>query len=769
MRLKSSYSTVVVVLLVCLLSAVGIAQTRTLTTPETEARIDALLARMTLEEKAGQLNQFSAGMPTGPGTERTDYAEMLAQGQIGSLFNLTGAKQVNAMQRIAVEKSRLKIPLVFGMDVIHGYRTIFPIPLGLAATWDTALVEKASRVAAEESAAAGIRWTFSPMVDIARDARWGRIAESGGEDPYLGSAMARAYVRGYQGERLSDPTSIAACAKHFVGYGAAEGGRDYNTTEIPERLLRQVYLPPFHAAANEGAATFMSAFNSLNGVPSSANPFTLSQVLRKEWNYQGMVVSDWTSIDELRNHGIANDGPTAARKALEAGVDMDMESNLYEPNLPKMVRSGAISQATVDEAVRRVLRFKFALGLFDHPYADESLMESGPITADRLQVARTAAEKSFVLLKNDGVAGKPLLPLSLARGGRIALIGPLADSAADMLGSWSAKGEAADVVTLRSALQERATNEQVTLLYAKGTSVTDTDEAGFTEALNIARRSDVVVMAMGERGNMSGEARSRTRLDLPGNQQKLLESIVATDKPVVLLVFSGRPLAITWAAQHVPAIVQAWFPGVQAGPALVRTLFGDANPSGRLPISFLRNVGQEPFYYAALPTGRPAAANINLSRLPETEKEKYGSRYIDETNAPLFAFGHGLSYTAFSYSAPEISSKSISAKTLNAGSASPLVVSANVKNAGTRTGEEVVQLYIRLRGTSVSRPVRELRGIKRVQLAPGESRRVQFEIGADELSFWNIDMMHTVEPAMVSVWISPDSAHGEAAEFEIVQ
>jgi beta-glucosidase len=769
MSLRSLYSGVLVVLLVCLLSAVCVAQTRPLTTPEIDARIDALLARMTLEEKAGQLNQFSAGMPTGPGTGRTDYGEMLARGQIGSLFNVTGANQVNAMQRIAVEKSRLKIPLVFGLDVIHGYRTIFPIPLGLAATWDTTIVEKASRVAAEESAAAGIRWTFSPMVDIARDARWGRIAESGGEDPYLGSAMARAYVRGYQGERLSDPTSIAACAKHFVGYGAAEGGRDYNTTEIPERLLRQVYLPPFHAAADEGAATFMSAFNSLNGVPSSANPFTLSQVLRKEWNYKGMVVSDWTSIDELRNHGIANDGPTAARKALEAGVDMDMESNLYEPNLPKMVRSGAISQTTLDEAVRRVLRFKFALGLFEHPYADESIPTGGPIAADRLEVARTAAEKSFVLLKNDAVNGKPLLPLTVARGGRIALIGPLADRAADMLGSWSAKGEAADVVTLRSALQERATKEQVTLFYAKGTSVTDTDEAGFAEALKIARQSDVVVMALGERGNMTGEAMSRTRLDLPGNQQKLLETVVATGKPVVLLVFSGRPLAITWAAQHVPAILQAWFPGVQAGPALVRTMFGDANPSGRLPVSFPHNVGQEPFYYSALPTGRPAAANIDLSRSPETEKEKYVSRYIDETNAPLFAFGHGLCYTTFSYSAPMVSLKSISAKAMNHGSASPVIVTADVKNTGARTGEEVVQLYIRLRGTSVSRPVRELRGIKRIQLAPGESQRVQFEIGADELSFWNIDIVHTVEPATVSVWVSPDSAHGEAAEFEIVQ
>ncbi len=769
MRSKSLYSRVVALLLVCLLSAGAVAQTRAMTTPEIEARIDALLARMTLEEKAGQLNQFSAGSPTGPGTGRTDYSDMVARGQIGSLFNLTGAKQVNAVQRIAVEKSRLKIPLVFGLDVIHGYRTIFPIPLALAATWDPMIVEKASRVAAEETSSAGVRWTFSPMVDIARDARWGRIAESGGEDPYLGAALARAYVRGYQGERLSDPASIAACAKHFVGYGAAEGGRDYNTTEIPERLLRQVYLPPFHAAADEGAATFMSAFNSLNEVPASANAFTLSQVLRKEWNYKGMVVSDWTSINELLNHGIANDGATAARKALQAGVDMDMESNLYEPNLPQLVRSGAVSQSTVDEAVRRVLRFKFALGLFEHPYADESISTDGPIAPDHLQLARTAAEKSFVLLKNDAVNGKPLLPLNVTKGGRIALIGPLADSAADMMGSWTAKGEAADVVTLRTALQERAAKEQITVLYAKGTGVTDTGDSGFAEALKISRQSDIVVLALGERGNMSGEAAARTRLDLPGNQQKLLESVVATGKPVVLLLFSGRPLVITWAAQHVPAILQAWFPGVQAGPALARTLFGDANPSGRLPVSFPRNVGQEPLYYAALPTGRPAAASIDLSRPPESDKEKYVSRYIDETNAPLFGFGHGLSYTTFSYSALAVSVKSVSAKALNGGTTSPVIVSAQVKNTGTRPGEEVVQMYIRLRGTSVSRPVRELRGIKRIQLAPGESKRVQFAIAADELSFWNLEMAQMVEPASVSVWVAPDSQQGEPAGFEIVQ
>jgi beta-glucosidase len=752
-----------------LLTSVAIAQAPASTSPDTEARISDLISRMTLEEKVGQLNQFSAGSPTGPGTGRGDYSEMLAKGQIGSLFNVTGAAQVNGFQRIAVEKSRLHIPLVFGLDVIHGYRTIFPIPLGLAATWDPALVQKTARVAAEEGTAAGVRWTFSPMLDISRDARWGRIAESGGEDPYLGSALARAYVRGYQGEKLSNPDSMAACAKHFVGYGAAEGGRDYNTTEIPERLLRQVYLPPFHAAADAGAATFMSAFNSLNEVPASANPFTLKQVLRKEWGYKGMVVSDWTSIAELINHGIANDGPTAARKALTAGVDMDMESNLYEPNIPTLVRSGVIPESVVDEAVRHVLRFKFALGLFDHPYADESKSTNGPIPANYLQTARTAAEQSFVLLKNDAVHGKPVLPLALNKGAKVALIGPLADSAQDMLGSWAAQGQAKDAVTLRSALQQRAKEANFSVLFSKGTTITGADQSGFAEAVKAAQQSDVVVLALGEAGDMTGEAASRAHLDLPGNQQQLLEAIAATGKPVVLLVFSGRPLAITWAAAHIPAIMQTWFPGVQAGPALVDTLFGDADPSGRLPVSIPRSVGQEPLYYAALPTGRPASPEIDLSVPPTGHGDKYVSRYLDENNAPLFSFGHGLSYTTFSYTAPEVGSKSVSAQALNAGTASPVTVSAEIKNTGARAGDEVVQLYIRLRGTSVSRPVRELRGFQRVHLAPGESKRVQFELGKDELSFWNAEMKHEVEPAAVSVWIAPDSAQGQPASFEIVQ
>jgi beta-glucosidase len=727
--------------------------------PKTEARINALLQQMTLEEKIGQLNQFSAGSPTGPGTGRSGYDEMIAKGQIGSLFNVTGEK-VNDFQKIAVEKSRLKIPLIFGLDVIHGYRTTMPVPLALSATWDPAIVEKAARVAAREASADGIRWTFSPMVDISRDARWGRIVESAGEDPYLGSAMAHAWVRGYQGTNLAAPDSIAACMKHYVGYGAAEGGRDYNTTEIPERLLRQVYLPPFHAGELEGAATFMSAFNSLNEVPASSNAFTLDQVLRKEWKFNGFVVSDWGSIGETIAHGIANDGATAARKSFLAGVDMDMESNLYITTLLAQVKSGAVPMARVDDAVRDILRVKFALGLFDHPYFDASKASAMMLAPEHLEVARTAAEESFVLLKNDSVNGTALLPLKADT--KIALIGPLADSAAEMIGSWSAAGKPTDAITLRKTLSDKL---GANLLYAKGTEIRTDSESGFAEATDAAKQADVVVMALGEdAGWMTGEAASRAHLGLPGNQQKLLEAVAATGKPVVLLVFSGRPLVLNWAAEHVPAILECWFPGVQAGPALANTLYGQNNPSGRLTTSFPRAVGQEPLYYNQLPTGRPTR-NIDLTQPPH-DGTKYVSRYIDEQNSALYPFGFGLSYTSFAYSPVTLSASTISAADLNAGKPG-LMVSAEVRNTGFRAGVETVELYINERGTSVSRPIRELKGFQKVSLQAGESKKVQFTLGYDELAFWNIDMKDVVEPAAVKVWVAGSSVAGEPASLTI--
>jgi len=727
---------------------------------KTEARIESLLKQMTLEEKIGQVNQYSAGSPTGPGTGRTGYEEMVAKGQVGSLFNVSGQK-VNDFQKIAVEKSRLKIPLIFGQDVIHGYRTIFPVPLGLAATWDPEVIEKASRVAAVEASADGIRWTFSPMVDIARDARWGRITEGAGEDPYLGEAIARAYVRGYQGKNLSDPASIAACMKHFVGYGAAEGGRDYNTTEIPERLLRQVYLPPFHAGEQEGALTFMSAFNSLNEIPASSNAFTLDQVLRKEWSFRGFVVSDWGSVGETMNHGIANDGATAARKSFNAGVDMDMESNLYWPNLAELIKSGKVPMARLDEAVRRILRVKFTLGLFDHPYADVTKASSVMLAPEHLQVARAAAEKSFVLLKDDSINGTPVLPLNA--DAKVALIGPLADSGDEMIGSWGAAGEGKDAITLRKSLADKLGDK---LIYAEGTDITTNSEDGFSAAVRAAQQADVVVAALGENAVwMTGEAGSRAELNLPGNQEKLLEAVAATGKPVVLLVFSGRPLVLDWAAAHVPAIMEAWFPGVQAGPALVKTLYGQSNPSGKLTTSFPRTVGQEPLYYNGLPTGRPVG-NIDTTRPPTNGEEKYKSRYIDVPNTALFPFGYGLSYTTFTYSPVTLSATTAKAADLNSGKPA-LTVTAQVTNSGKVAGEEVVQLYINERGTSVSRPVRELKGFQRVALQPGESKKVQFTLGRDELAFWNIDMKDVVEPAAVKVWVAGNSVDGQPAELTI--
>ena len=729
---------------------------------------------MTLEEKVGQLVQYSAGQPTGPGTGRTDYEDMIRKGEVGALFNITTARAVNVFQHIAVEQSRLHIPLLFGLDVIHGFRTEFPIPLGLASSWDPELVEQTARIAARETSASGIRWTFSPMIDIARDARWGRIAEGSGEDPFLGAALARAYVRGYQGERLDAADSIAACPKHYVGYGAAEGGRDYNTVELSEHTLRQFYLPPFRAAVDAGAATLMSAFNSLNGVPTSANPFTLKQILRKEWGFQGLVDSDWTSVAELIAHGIANDGAAAARKAFLGGVDMDMASSLYHENLAQLVRSGEVPEAAVDEAVRRTLRVKFELGLFEHPYADETREAGAMVQPESLALARTAAERSFVLLKNTNFPGEaPVLPLS-ADAKTIALIGPLGDDSHNMLGSWSGQGRPEDVITLRSALAQKLGAERVR--YAKGTEIVGGSAEQLADAVKAAEQSDVVILALGEgAAEMTGEAASRAHLGLPGQQQQLLEQIVATGKPVVLVVFSGRPLTLPWAFERVPAVLAAWFPGVQAGPALVRTLFGEANSVGKLVVSWPRSVGQEPLYYDALSTGRPAG-QIDLTRPAKNGDEKFVSRYIDEQNSPQFPFGYGLSYTSYRYGDLKIEKTQLSAKTLNeqlqksgrsAGAA--VSVDAEITNTGTRAGEETVQLYLRLQGTSIAMPVKALSGFQRIALAPGETKKVTFPLGPEAFAFWNDQNKFAAEPARVTLWVGPDSSHGSEAALQITK
>lgn len=737
--------------------------------PKLDARVSSLLQTMTLEEKIGQLVQYSAGQATGPGTGRTDYKEMIARGQIGSLLNVIDTPLINEYQRIAVEQSRLHIPLLFGLDVIHGFRTEFPIPLGMASTWDPALVEKASHVAALEASAIGIRWTFSPMVDIARDARWGRMMEGAGEDPYLGSAMAAAYVRGYQGSRLNAPDTMAACVKHYVGYGAAEAGRDYNSTEISEHTLREFYLPPFHAAVNAGTATLMSAFNSLNGVPSSANRFTLTEILRNEWGFKGMVVSDWSSIGELVAHGIAADGATAARKAFLAGVDMDMASSLYHDHLAQLVTSGAVPEANIDEGVRRVLRAKLALGLFEHPYVDEGRAGKSFFLPESLQLAQTIAERSFVLLKNIPAAGgKPLLPIS-KEVRTVAVIGPLADNPSDPEGLST--GLKTGVLSFPAELARRLGERNV--LRSKGAGILKGSNEEIAAAVAAAKRADLTILTLGESPEMSGEAASRSNLGLPGRQQELLEAIVNTGKPVVLILFSGRPLTVPWAFAHVSSVLAAWLPGTEAGPALARTLFGESNPSGKLVVSWPRSVGQEPLYYNALSTGRPPGT-VDLTRPPNSVESRYVSRYIDEQNSPQFPFGFGGSYTTFSYGPTEINKTQLSAADLNqslrgkAGTSTSLTVEAAVSNTGSRAGEELVQLYVRLQGTSTAQPVRALKGFQRIALASGETKKVTFNLEPDTFAIWNDRNQFAVEPAKVTVWISPDSASGSDAKLEIL-
>jgi beta-glucosidase len=741
--------------------------------PAIEKRVDTLLKKMTLEEKVGQLAQYSSGAPTGPSTGNPDYPNMISRGEVGSLFNLDSAHAANEYQHLAVDKSRLHIPLLFGLDVIHGFRTTFPVPLALASTWDPSIVETYARIAAQESSAAGVRWVFSPMVDISRDPRWGRIVEGAGEDPFLGSVMARAYVRGYQGKKLNDKESVAACVKHFVGYGAAEGGRDYNTAEISEHTLREIYLPPFYAAIREGSVSLMSSFNTLNGLPATANPFTLTQILRKEWSFNGLTVSDWTSVGELVPHGIARDKAGAAQKAINAGVDMDMVSDSYHENLADLVKHGKVSQARLDEAVRNVLRVIFALGLFEDPFTDESREMQGALPTERVEAARLAAERSFVLLKNSVTGGRAILPLTV-ESGTIALIGPMGDSAQNILGPWAGHGRAEDAVTLRVALEQRAGAEKVR--YAKGGEPQTTSDAEIQAAVETAKQADIVLLALGEEAaEQSGEAASRAHLDLPGRQEELLEKVAATGRPVVLLLFSGRPLPLPWAFEHVPAIVAAWFPGIQAGPALARVLFGDVAPSGKLVVSWPRTMGQIPIYYNALNTGRPADG-YDLTHPPRNSLEKYVSRYIDEQNTPQFPFGFGLTYSSLEYSQTEVDSAKLSAAALNANlrrdassNRTQVTVSATVKNTGNRVVDEVVQVYIHLIGTSMSEPVRKLVGFKRVVLAPGESKRVSFPLSADAFSLWDIQNNLRVEPSHVQIWISPDSSRGLPAEMDIVE
>jgi beta-glucosidase len=706
-----------------------------------ERRINALLARMTLEEKLGQLQQLDG---EANGNFRPEHLELARRGLLGSTLNVRGVERVNQLQRAAVEESRLKIPLIFGFDVIHGYRTIFPIPLGEASSWDTAAVERAAAVAAREARASGVHWTFAPMVDIARDARWGRIAEGSGEDPFLGAAMARARVRGFQGADYSAPDRVIACAKHWVAYGAAEAGRDYNTTDMSETTLREIYLPPFKAALDAGVGTFMSAFNDFNGVPASANPFTLTKILRNEWKFDGFVVSDYESVRELLNHAVVADEAGAARAALSAGVEMEMVSRLYNKHIPQLIKQGQLSMPQINEAVRRILRIKFRLGLFEHPYADAARERAALANPEHAAAARSIAARSMVLLKNE----RETLPLSKSVKS-IAVIGPLADSQKDIIGSWSGDGNAADAVTLLAGIKAQV-GPGVKVTYAQGCDIQTDSTAGFAEAVAAARAADVIVVAVGESAEMSGEAASRSSLDLPGRQLELVQAIHATGKPYAVVLMNGRPLSINWVAENSPAILETWFAGTQGGNAIADVLFGMVNPGGKLPLTFPRSVGQCPIYYNHKNTGRP----------PD-EKNKYTSKYLDVPWTPLFPFGYGLSYTKFRLSDLQLSARSVPLTNAR------LTASVEVENTGARAGDEVVQLYLRDVASSVTRPVKELKGFERVSLRPGEKRRVTFTLGSEQLGFYNREMRFIVEPGEFKIFVGTNSQEGLEASFTV--
>ncbi len=709
--------------------------------------VDSILALMTIEEKLGQLNQPGGpGANTGPAARAGTEQEIRA-GSIGSFLGVTGAAHTRTLQRVAVEESRLKIPLLFGADVIHGYRTIFPVPLGAAASWDVDAVERAARIAATEATADGITWTYAPMVDIARDPRWGRIVEGAGEDPYLGSLMAAAQVRGFQGSDLAADNTLLSTAKHYVAYGAASAGRDYNPADVSERTLREVYLPPFEAAVKAGAQSVMAAFNEVSGVPMHANRHLIRDILRGEWGFDGVLVSDYTGIMELIRHGVAADSTAAGVLALHAGVDIDMVSQIYVRKLPSLVRDGTIPERLVDEAVRRVLRAKYKLGLFDDPYRynNTERERSRTLTPAHLAEARALARKSLVLLKNTGGA----LPLrkDLAT---LAVIGPLADDARAMLGSWSGGGRAEDAVTVLSGIRQ-AVSLGTRVLYAKGANYEGTDTSGFPEAVRMAREADVAILLLGEHPDMSGEARSRGSLDLPGVQQRLAQLVRSTGRPTVVVLMNGRPLSTQWLADSIPAIIEAWYPGVQAGPAIADVLFGDHSPSGKLPVTVPRTVGQVPIFYNHKNDGRPPSAD-----------DSYTSRYIDVPWTPLFPFGHGLSYTTFSYDRLRLSAARIRA-------ADSIIVSVDVTNTGSRSGDEVVQLYLRDDVASVTRPVKALRGFRRITPAPGERRRVTFTLDRHDFEFWGPGMKPIVEPGWFTVYVGTSSADVLEARFEVVK
>jgi beta-glucosidase len=713
--------------------------------PKIEQRVDDLLAQMTLAEKVGQMVQIDL--------RKLDLAEGEARirvGQVGSLLTIYEVGEINRLQKIAREESRLGIPLLIGNDVIHGYRTIFPIPLAESCTWDPGLLEETARIAAEEASASGTNWIFAPMVDICRDPRWGRIAEGAGEDPFLGVAMARARVRGFQAGHLSSGRNIVACPKHYVAYGAAEAGKDYNTVDVSERTLRDLYLPPFKAAFDEGAGTVMSSFNELNGVPVSANAFVLRTILREEWSFIGPVVSDYLAVKELISHGLAVNLKDAAQLSAVAGVDMDMIADGYHLYLADLVREGLVPEAVVDEAACRILRLKMMLGLFDNPFVDEEEARQAILKPEYRQKALEVTQKSMVLLKNEG----DLLPLD-PEGKHIVLIGPLADDHHEILGCWYRIGRDEDTESVLDGLQA-VLPPSAQLSHVPGCDLVGQEPPDFEAAITAAQAADVAILVLGEGEFMSGEAHSRAYLDLPGHQQALLEAVHATGTPTVVVLMSGRPLVIPWLANHVPAVLQAWHGGIRTGQAVADILLGRANPGGKLTASWPRTAGQIPVYYAHKNTGRPVAGEgtIQFDKI-------HRSDYLDELNSPLFPFGFGLSYTTFTY-------HDLQVETPTVGLNDTLTVTATITNTGNRPGDEIVQLYVRDLVGSVTRPVKELKGFQRILLEPGQSQAVRFEVAVQQLGFHGLDMKYVVEPGGFKVWVGPDSTEGLEGEFTVV-
>ncbi|HTJ50696.1 MAG TPA: beta-glucosidase BglX [Cyclobacteriaceae bacterium] len=708
-----------------------------------EYRVDSLLKLMTLEEKVGQLTLYTSDYDvTGP-TIREGYKDDIKAGKVGAIFNAFGADYTRKLQEMAVKETRLHIPLLFGYDVIHGHKTIFPVPLGEAASWDMNAIYKSARIAGDEASAQGLHWTFAPMCDIARDPRWGRMVEGAGEDTYLGSRIAVQRVKGFQGDGVGSLNSVMACVKHFAAYGAAQAGRDYSTVDMSDRVLREVYFPPYKAAIDAGAATVMTSFNELDGVPASGNKYLMTDVLRNEWGFGGFVVTDYTSIMEMIPHGIAEDTASAAALAIEAGVDMDMQAGFYQDALPGLVKKGIIKEDLIDASVRRILRKKFELGLFEDPYRYSNVeREKATIMKPEfLDAARDIAKRSIVLLKND----KQLLPLSKTQK-KIAVIGPLANARQEMIGSWSAAGDWSKAVTLLEGIKSKVTSADH-VLYAKGCNINDDSTKYLAEAIRVAKQADVVVLAVGEAALMTGEAASRASLDLPGIQQKLVEEIQKAGKPVVVVLMNGRPLTIEWIDKNVPSVLETWFLGTQTGYAIADVLFGDYNPSGKLPVTFPRSVGQIPIFYNMKNTGRPMDPN-----------SKYTSKYLDESNEPLYPFGYGLSYTIFSYGDVVLSKNSIS-------DTDELSVTCKVTNTGIYDGEEVVQLYIRDLVGSVTRPVKELKGFEKIMLKKGESRDVVFKLTTKDLSFYKKDMTFGAEPGKFQIMVGGNSKDLKIAEF----